>query len=82
MEDALAWRGGMLKFDQAPLSEVAAEFNRYNRRRIVVTDPAVAAIPIGGAFQASNVEAFTRLLRDAYHLRITTKSDEITISGK
>src|SRR3546814_10323873 len=42
--DALAWRDGMLKFDQAPLSEVATEFNRYNRRQIVVTDPAAAAI--------------------------------------
>jgi len=82
VEDALAWRAGMLKFDQAPLSEVAAEFNRYNRRQIIVTDPAVAAIPIGGAFQASNVEAFTRLLRDAYHLRITAESEKITISGE
>src|SRR3546814_6644836 len=51
----------MLKFDQAPLSEVATEFNRYNRRQIVVTDPAAAAIRIGGTFQASNVDAFARL---------------------
>src|SRR3546814_16376519 len=59
--DALAWRDGMLKFDQAPLSEVATEFNRYNRRQIVVTDPDAAAIRIGGTFQASNVDAFARL---------------------
>src|SRR3546814_2226184 len=31
--DALAWRDGMLKFDQAPLSEVDTEFNRYHRDR-------------------------------------------------
>lgn len=82
VEDALAWREGMLKFDGAPLSEVAAEFNRYNRRKIVVTDPEVASIPIGGTFRASNVEAFARLLGDAYHLRITTESDNIKISRR
>lgn len=81
VEDELAWRDGILKFDQTPLSDVAAEFNRYNRRRIVITDPAAAAIRIGGTFQASNVEAFTRLLRDAYGLRIASDSDDIKISS-
>lgn len=81
VEEALAWRKGMLKFDGAPLAEVAAEFNRYNRRQIIVADPAVAAIRIGGTFQASNVEAFTRLLRDAYRLQVSNEPDTVKISG-
>jgi transmembrane sensor len=81
VQDALAWRDGMLKFDQTPLSEVADEFNRYNRRQMVVTDPAAAGIRIGGAFQASNVDAFARLLHEAYGLKVTTEADDIKISG-
>ncbi|MBO9713303.1 FecR domain-containing protein [Sphingomonas sp.] len=81
VEDALAWRDGMLAFDQTPLSEAAAEFNRYNHRRLVIDDPAVASIRIGGAFQASNVDAFARLLKDAYGLRMTVRQDEIVISS-
>jgi transmembrane sensor len=81
VESALAWRDGMLSFDQTTLGDAAAEFNRYNRKPIVVTDPAAAAIRIGGTFQASNVDAFVRLLRDAYGLRVTTDDDAVKISS-
>jgi transmembrane sensor len=79
IESALAWRDGMLSFDLRPLSEVAAEFNRYNRTQLVV-DSSVAAIPIGGTFQASNVDAFARLLHDAYGLKTQQDGRSIRIS--
>ncbi|MCG7349859.1 FecR family protein [Sphingomonas sp. ACRSK] len=82
VENALAWRDGMLSFDQAPLATVAAEFNRYNRTRLVVTDPAAAQIPIGGSFQASSVNSFTRLLRDAYGLKIERDDTTVKISSQ
>ena len=66
----LAWREGTLTFDQSTLAEAAAEFNRYNVRQIVIDDPEVANIRIGGTFQASNVDAFVRLLRDAYGINV------------
>lgn len=81
VENALAWRGGMLIFDQATLADVAAEFNRYHAQPIVVTDPETAAIRIGGAFQASNVDAFVRLLRDAYGLKVVREGDVIKIAA-
>lgn len=81
VEDALSWRTGMLTFDQATLAEVAAEFNRYNAKPIVVVDPKTAAIRIGGSFQAKNVDAFARLLRDAYRLRVTSNSENVEISS-
>ncbi|APR52113.1 DUF4974 domain-containing protein [Sphingomonas koreensis] len=81
VENALAWRDGMLSFDQAPLTEVVAEFNRYNRTRLVVTDVAAGQILIGGSFQASSVESFTRLLRDAYGLKIERDDAIVKISS-
>lgn len=80
VEGALAWRDGMLSFSLRPLSEVAAEFNRYNRTQLAV-DPSAAAIPIGGTFQASNVDAFARLLHDAYGLTTTQEGDRVKISN-
>jgi len=79
VEGALAWRDGMLTFNLIPLSEVAAEFNRYNRTQLSV-DPSAADIPIGGTFQASNVDAFARLLHDAYGLKTEQDGDRIKIS--
>jgi len=81
VESALAWRDGMLSFDQAPLTDVVAEFNRYNRTRLVVIDSQAGKIPIGGSFQASSVDSFTRLLRDAYGLKIDRDDETVNISS-
>lgn len=80
VEDALAWRQGMLSFDQVNLGEIAVEFNRYNRKKIVVTAPDAAAIRIGGMFPSNDPDAFVRLLRDAYGLKIQETATEINIS--
>lgn len=81
VENALAWRQGMLEFDQTPLSDVAAEFNRYNVTQMIVTDPDARRFRIGGMFPASDPEAFVRLLRDAYGMQVVKTGEEIKISS-
>ncbi|MBX3565579.1 MAG: FecR domain-containing protein [Sphingomonas sp.] len=81
VEDALAWRGGMLSFEQERLSDIAAEFNRYNRQKLIVADQAAGGIRIGGMFPASKPGDFVRLLRDAYGLRIEETPEAIRISS-
>lgn len=81
VESTLAWRGGMLNFDHTSLADAATEFNRYNRKPIRIIDPETAEIRIGGTFQASNVDAFVRLLHEAYGLRVETGPDAVTISS-
>lgn len=81
VENDLAWRDGMVSFEQTRLDDAAAEFNRYNRKRIVIADPAVAGIRIGGSFQAENVDAFVRLLHEAYGLKVVEAADTVTISS-
>lgn len=81
VENALTWRSGMLSFEQDRLVDVAAEFNRYNPQKLVVTDSVAGAIRIGGMFPASKPGDFARLLRDAYGLRIVETPEEIRISN-
>lgn len=71
----LGWRRGLLIFDQMDLEAVAAEFNRYNRVKIEIGDADAAAIRIGGSFQAENVDAFARLLKDGFGLRVERVTD-------
>ncbi|MBL9199052.1 MAG: FecR domain-containing protein [Opitutaceae bacterium] len=59
---ALSWQERKLTFAETPLREVVGQFNRRNRLQLVVTDPALAARPIGGTFAADNAEGFVRLL--------------------
>lgn len=78
---ALGWRDGILNFDRTSLADAAAEFNRYNSKQIVIADSETGEIRIGGTFQASNVDAFVRLLHDAYGLRVTATSDQVKLSS-
>ena len=65
----LAWQPQMLDFDDVPLSSVIAEFNRHNSIRLVVADPAIAAVRMNGTFRSDNVAGFARLLEQSYAIR-------------
>lgn len=59
---AVAWRERRLVFDGEPLADAAAEFNRYNGRRIIVEDPALAKRRISGVFNADRPEVIVRFV--------------------
>ena len=59
----LTWTAGLLSFQGETLVEVADEFNRYNRKHLVVIDPSIADRRIGGAFQATDPESFVSALQ-------------------
>lgn len=81
VDSELAWRHGLLVFDKATLADAAREFNRYNRKQIVVVDTLAGDTRISGSFDAANVEAFSRLLERAYGLRIADQGERIAISN-
>ncbi|MEA1673100.1 FecR family protein [Nitrospirillum sp. BR 11163] len=82
VRDALGWRHGTLVFTDRPLREVAAEFNRYNRKQLVVpAEGPMGDIRIGGSFEATNVDAFARLLHSGFGLKVIDDGREIRISN-
>ncbi len=62
IERATAWVEQRLDFDDETVAAVAAEFNRYNRSRIMVADPTLAAKKISGVFDVNDPGAFVALL--------------------
>jgi len=80
-EAQLSWRTGVLMFRDQTLAEVAAEFNRYNERQIVIRDPAVAQFKIEGNFRATNVDAFIRLLENGFAVRAIESDGQIVLSS-
>ena len=81
VEEDLSWRRGFLFFHDVPLTEAVAEFNRYNREKIVIGNPAVAAVRIGGNFRATNVAGFVRLLQDGFSLHAERRDGQIVLTG-
>lgn len=78
---ALAWQERRLEFDAVSLGEVAREFNRYNRRQIIITEPALAARRFSGTFRADGYEAFVRLLEKDFGVKVTNHANEIVLHG-
>lgn len=81
-ERALDWRGGFLHFDDTPLAEAAAEFNRYSGRTLLMGDDATAALRIGGNFRWSNVDGFVRLLEQGFDVRVERRGEIIVLHSR
>lgn len=81
-ETHLSWRSGILMFREQSLANAVAEFNRYSVRKIVIADPAVAALEVEGNFRAHNVEAFVRLLESGFPVRASVEDDQIVLSAR
>jgi transmembrane sensor len=75
----LGWRRGTLIFSQESLGEAAAEFNRYNEKKVLVHG-AAANLKIGGSFESTNVDGFVRLVREGFGLKADDRGNEVVIS--
>jgi len=71
----VAWTEGMLIFNGETLSEAVAEFNRYNRRQLVITDAELASKTIGGAFKATNPDRFATALEKMFRVDVQVHDD-------
>lgn len=76
----LAWRRGMIVFDNVSLAEAAVEFNRYNHAQIVIADAAVGRMTIAGTFPINGVKGFSDLTRHVLGLRVEAHDQKISIS--
>lgn len=76
-----AWTERKLIFNETPLAEVVAEFNRYNARQIVVEDPALADFHIRGNFQTTDPERLIRFLHDRFDVQVTEEDDEVRLAS-
>ena len=76
----LAWRRGLLVFNNTPLADVVAELNRYNATKLAVADPNTAKIEIGGTFPASDMAAFIRVAHELLGLRVESRGNEMVVS--
>jgi transmembrane sensor len=79
IERSLAWRHGYIALANASLSELVAEFNRYTTREIVIADPALQSVRIGGNFPVDNIEASLRSL-EALGVHIEERDGRIVLT--
>jgi transmembrane sensor len=77
--NVIAWRTGLVSFDDQPLAEAAAVMNRYSRDQIVIGDPAVASIRVSGQFRAGEADRFAQTVAELYGLKPVRRANQIEL---
>ena len=78
MARRLAWTKRLV-FTGQTLAEAVAEFNRYNSCRLVIADPAVAELQVGGTFSATDLDSFIVALDRTLHVRVSESESPLSI---
>ena len=81
-QELLDWRDGFISFHDTPLAAAVAEFNRYNRKRLVIGDAGIGTMRVGGNFRWSNEESFVRLLELGFPIRAVHAGDTIVLKRR
>ncbi|ODT87145.1 FecR domain-containing protein [Phenylobacterium sp. SCN 70-31] len=69
MQRRVAWRDGVIELRGETLEQAVAEFNRYRTAKLVVGDPELAGVRIGGTFGVLEADKFLGALRSGFNVR-------------
>jgi transmembrane sensor len=75
LSSELAWRDGAVVFDSTPLSAAITEIQRYTEARIVIGDPRINTLPVGGRFKTDDLQGFLDGLEAALPITIRRTPD-------
>ena len=71
----LSWRNGELTFSGEPLEEVIHEVSRYTDIDIVIVDPDIKHLRIGGVFRTGETEALLDILATSFGIQVSRIGD-------
>ncbi|WP_170216313.1 FecR family protein [Allostella humosa] len=77
--EATAWRSDRLVFHERPLGQVVRDLERYRWGRILILDPALAAIPVTGVFNARRTDAALDTIAATLPVRVVRVTDLLAI---
>ncbi len=80
-ERELAWRQGMVSFTGQSLRVAVSEINRYNRRKIIVSDLVLAGKPVVGVFSVTDLDGFVAAAAAALKARVVEDGDVIRLES-
>lgn len=82
VERTLAWREGRLELSNDRLADAIEDLNRYNARKIMIADPALADRKLDGLFKIDDPEAFAKAVEVTLSTPVDMSGTEIIIGEK
>ncbi len=79
VDAASAWRRGEVVFSGETLGAAIGEYNRYLDRKLVIDDPAVRALRIGGRFETLRPDSFLSAIASTFDLKAVDRPETILI---
>jgi transmembrane sensor len=71
----VSWRHGVIELKGETLAQAVEEFNRYRTRKLVIADPEIAGVRVGGRFQTDEAGKFLSALEAGFHVRAVESED-------
>ena len=82
IERSLAWREGQIVLEGETLDEAVAQFNRYNARKLVISDPGLAAEKLVGQFRATDPQTFAEAVATTLGAKVDEDGETIRLSRR
>ena len=77
-----AWMERRLIFDGSKLADVVQEFNRYNRRQLVIEGAQLSDFHVSGVYSSTDPASLIRFLREQPGLKITEDDNQVLITAR
>ena len=81
IERRLAWTRGQIWLSQTTLAEAIAEFNRYNSRQLVLGEPTLATLRVGGSFITTDPTAFLAALERIFGIQARARAHQVILTA-
>lgn len=76
---ATAWVQKRLIFEETPLSDVAEEFNRYNRRPLTIDDHELETLRISGVYSSTDPASLINFLRSQNSIQVIETEQQVRV---
>ena len=77
-----AWQDGVIDFEGEALGAVVDEFNRYQTHPIVIEDPGLAAIRVGGRFQVDEADKFLDAISSSFPIEVIHTANGVLLTPR
>lgn len=82
-DSLLAWRAGKIRLVGEPLGEAVSEFNRYNKRQLMIVEPTIAGELFDGVFRIDDPEGFAFAVKNSLNVEVDLADPlQIRIGGR
>jgi transmembrane sensor len=79
IREALDWQSTRLVFEDTPLDQAIAGFNRYNQHQLTLGDAALSKRRLSGTFRSDNLDGFLRVVRFTVDVKAEKRTQHETV---